>query len=39
MANVTLMDQPKDYKRLGITDGSVEPWEDTLRTDPNGGVE
>jgi hypothetical protein len=33
MAIVRLLDQPGDYKKLGVNPGEVETWEDRRRND------
>lgn len=32
------MDQPEDYKKLGIKENKVEPWEDGKRNDDSAGA-
>jgi hypothetical protein len=33
-----LADQPQDYKRLGLSPTSIQPWEDGARTDDSAGT-
>lgn len=38
MEKARLMDQPADFKRLGLNPARVEKWEDGLRTDEQAGT-